>query len=635
MQSKYRILKQVGRGQFGKVFCGIDRETGKLVALKAFHPKQLPTTQFLRELRLLTSLQHPNIVRFCGLEYCPEGRYLVMDYCEAGTLRQVLDAVGQLSLSQSLKIITDILLGLSHAHTQGIVHRDLKPENILLTIAPAGWTAHLSDFGIARSMEDLNGEGVGLGDTGSPAYMAPEQFYGRYSYASDLYAIGILLFELVVGERPFSGIPAALMQAHMNQPLVIPGTVPFLLQSVLRTALQKLPQRRFKSADEMLQSIRLAAEAVTATDLSHPFIAQATHEPALEFPEELRQDALANPIHCITVDAQQVYLGAGNVVHCRIYKDEHLTEMVQEQRMQLNAPVVRINPSPQGCYVFTHSPQHSTNHYSLYCLPTPNRFRSWEVAALAQSPDHAYGPQTHWLLTCWQAEALVAAIEPKGRWIAISGSEPTLPTSTNLQKLQQHPPSPCQIWQLPGVQTLPKAMPGPWPRQLMALDSRHGVSILPTLESLPGTHSTLRLFNRRGNCTDYFHLPVAVGLATVSPIPPHRLLAIEKDEPTLGLLVNLDPLKIARITLPFSPSLIEATEKGYVLANQDRQIALLDLEGQMVCHLELPTMVNEQVTAIAAYKDGLMVATWSGSQGALYTLDLQTHTHQKLSRDLS
>lgn len=128
----------------------------------------------------------------------------------------------------------------------------------MLSLDSTGWIARISDFGIARlNQEDYSSD---LGFTGSPAYMAPERFYGKYSPSSDLYAVGVLLFELAVGHRPFSGLPGELMSAHLTQPVNVPDTVPFLLRSTISTALQKLPARRFASATEMLKSIRLATE---------------------------------------------------------------------------------------------------------------------------------------------------------------------------------------------------------------------------------------------------------------------------------------------------------------------------------------------------------------------------------------
>ncbi|MDX2097382.1 MAG: serine/threonine-protein kinase, partial [Leptolyngbyaceae cyanobacterium bins.59] len=194
-RSKYRLLGLVGQGQFGRVFCAVHRKTGHLVALKDLDQKRFPTHKFLRELRFLLSLRHRNIVNCQALEHTRTGRYLVMDYCEGGTLRGLMEGEGCVDVAQSLKLTGDILAGLAHAHSRGIVHCDIKPENILLSFQEQQWVGQISDFGIARLSQEMAED---AGNTGSPAYMAPERFYGQYSPASDLYAVGVMLFELLV-----------------------------------------------------------------------------------------------------------------------------------------------------------------------------------------------------------------------------------------------------------------------------------------------------------------------------------------------------------------------------------------------------------------------------------------------------
>ncbi|MGD1918875.1 MAG: serine/threonine-protein kinase [Pleurocapsa sp.] len=261
-QSKYKILHCLGQGQYGRVFCAVHRQTKKLVALKELDRQKFPTRMFLRELGFLVTLQHPNIVSCRGLEYSQTGRFMVMDYCQGGTLRELMESKDKLDPAVSLKLITDILSGLEYARDRSIVHRDIKPENILLERRESGYITRIADFGIARLGEDVDATQIDTGDTGSPAYMAPEQFYGRYSHASDLYAVGVMLYELLVGDRPFLGAFSDLRNSHLNQTVNLPHTIPFLLRSTIHKALQKLPQRRFNSASEMLKSIRLAQVAL-------------------------------------------------------------------------------------------------------------------------------------------------------------------------------------------------------------------------------------------------------------------------------------------------------------------------------------------------------------------------------------
>ncbi|MES1024250.1 serine/threonine-protein kinase [Gloeocapsa sp. BRSZ] len=276
MNSQYQIIDLLGQGQFGRVFRAVHIPTGRLVALKELEKKRFPTYKFLRELQFLTKLQHPNIIGCQAIEHTEEGRYLVLDYWNRGDLRHFMQSNHSLSLIQSLKIITDVLSGLEYAHSCGVVHCDIKPENILLHQNETGWIACLADFGIAR----LSQENYPQINLGSPAYMAPEQFYGQFLPASDLYAVGVVLYEMLLSSRPFSGSPGELMSAHLTQSAKLPNTIPFLIRSIISTALQKLPTRRFSSATEMLKSVQLALviEQNLTTTEKKP-------QPALKFKE--------------------------------------------------------------------------------------------------------------------------------------------------------------------------------------------------------------------------------------------------------------------------------------------------------------------------------------------------------------
>ncbi len=260
IHDSYQILGLAGQGQYGRVFCARPRHGGDLVALKELPAERFPTPNLLRELRYLLTLNHPNITRCYALEHAREGRYLVLEYCEGGTLRELIDQVERglwLPVKQVLGFVDQILAGLDHAHRQGVIHCDVKPENILLKPTPQGWQLKLTDFGIARHPQPAPGE---ISATGSPAYMAPERFYGQFSPASDLYAVGIILLELLTGRRPFSGSPSQLMHAHLNQPFVCPEGIPKPLQALLEVALRKLPLRRFRTAAQMRSALAAFAQ---------------------------------------------------------------------------------------------------------------------------------------------------------------------------------------------------------------------------------------------------------------------------------------------------------------------------------------------------------------------------------------
>ncbi len=261
--SAYEMLGMVGKGQYGQVYCARRINTGELVALKELKLERFPTQNLLRELRYLLTLDHVNITRCDALEHAREGRYLVLEYCEGGTLRDLINQQTPLSYVQILNFIQQILAGLGHAHAQGLIHCDVKPENILLKPTADGWLLKLTDFGIARHQKREQGE---ITATGSPAYMAPERFYGDFSPASDLYAVGVILYELLVGRRPFSGSPLELMQAHLNQRPELDPLIPEPLRPILDCVLRKLPPRRFNTAVKMTEAIQLAAVALAEPD---------------------------------------------------------------------------------------------------------------------------------------------------------------------------------------------------------------------------------------------------------------------------------------------------------------------------------------------------------------------------------
>ncbi|MBD2089552.1 serine/threonine protein kinase [Microcoleus sp. FACHB-1515] len=334
-RSQYRILGLVGQGQYGRVYCAVHCTTGRLVALKLLEP-QFPTRQFLRELRFLLSVDHPNIVACRAIEHMPQGRSLVMDYCEGGTLRSLLSKT-RIPPLQAVQLVCNILAGLDHAHARGIVHCDIKPENVLLSIAPTGWNARLSDFGIARLSQECNHPGSG--QTGSPAYMAPERFYGQYSVRSDLYSVGVILFELLTGDRPFSGTPLELMSAHLNDSIDLSEVIPDCLQSIVKTALQKLPARRFDSAAQMQTALLKAASQLQNSPLLLPrSIAPASAQ------------LLSERIDYLAASASHRYWVTSSPRGIRLHRDK--TETIVPE------PVRSLLLRPQGCFVLTKTALH-------------------------------------------------------------------------------------------------------------------------------------------------------------------------------------------------------------------------------------------------------------------------------------
>jgi serine/threonine protein kinase len=640
--SRYRLLGLVGQGQFGRVYCASHRRTGHLVALKELNKERFPTRNFLRELRFLLSLQHPNIVNCHALEHTRTGRYLVMDYCEGGTLRSLMEEGVRLHPAQSLKLIADVLAGLDHAHSQGIIHCDIKPENILLTVQPDGWMAHISDFGIARLSREISKDGTG--NTGSPAYMAPERFYGQHSQSSDLYAVGILLFELLTGYRPFSGSPAELMSAHLNQPVKLPDTMPPGLQTIILTALQKLPARRFRSALEMLTQIQAATENLKS-ELDEAWLFPKLLQLAVSLPvsplKPLCQEILAAEVKQLKVEGfqqlppsspvdwkieqprsaqrpendegERLYRAFGCYVGCQTYPDGILRqgtipEKITLATVRLPDPVRQIMVRPQGCFVVTHR--------SIYRIPLGlfwpgvaqhEQKRLQHTGFESELPIHHQVPQL--IAEFWQD--FVAAIAPNGAWMATAVAD------------RDQGNTKLSIWHLSRMQPI-KSVFGSSAHlfQLMVLDSRHVATFSHRVDlqsTICITGVLIEVFTRRGNQVGSLNLPVPLRSLVSSPVP-YRLMAMEPANSDTVLLIDLKPLRISRIGVEISPVLAEAASWGYVLMDATGQIVLLDRYGQPFGRIDGPA----HPTAIAILDPyGLLISTWNNGQGSLYTLDLR------------
>jgi len=643
-RSKYRLLGLVGQGQFGRVYCAVHRKTGQLFALKALDKARFPTHQFLRELRFLLSLRHPNIVTCYALEHTPTGRYLVMDYCEGGTLRGVMGDEVCLHPAQALKLVVDVLAGLAHAHRKGIVHCDVKPENVLLHLQAEGWTARITDFGIARLSQEIASDGTG--NTGSPAYMAPERFYGQHSPASDIYSVGILLFELLTGDRPFSGAPADLMAAHLNQPVQLPESVPAALKPIILTALQKLPARRFHSALEMQRAIQQAAATLDAsldpaweaeTVLKAPTPPTKTsftslHQEALE--QEVRQlvalsipgkmDSEPNTIGGSTIAGDRIYRVAGNRLTCQIYPDGMLSDDPGLLTLGRQFPLIQVRSPepmreillrPQGCFAIAQR--------SVYLIPThllqPSIPSPGKKTSQADSPDPTTG-QTAPLLIAKFSQDFLATIDPRGHWMATT----TLDGNKTSQSIVfwHLPPSPPREPHYPVRSITQSTYPTRRLFQLQGLDSRHLATFSHLVDPATGVCITgvwLQLWTRRGTAVGELRLPIPLRLV-LPAIQPYRLLALEPGYPTCALLIDLKPIRILRVCVGIAPTLMATANWGYVLMDASGQIVLLNLYGDPLGQIQGPA----HPTAIALLPPyALLIATWHNEHGCLHTVDLR------------
>ncbi len=260
--NRYKILERLGGGGMSVVWKAYDLVLDRNVALKVLRPEMSEDDEFIsrfrREAQSVASLSHPNIVSIYDVGEDSGLYFIVMELVEGETLRDRLKARGRLPVSEALEITSKICQGLGHAHARRIIHRDIKPQNILIT--PQG-DVKVADFGIARA---LGGVSTTSRDVviGSAPYLSPEQAKnGTVSVRSDLYSLGVVLYEMLTGKPPFGGespVAVALQHVQGEVPKVADARpdVPPQVDELVQVALAKNPADRFSSADHMLGAIK-------------------------------------------------------------------------------------------------------------------------------------------------------------------------------------------------------------------------------------------------------------------------------------------------------------------------------------------------------------------------------------------
>jgi eukaryotic-like serine/threonine-protein kinase len=261
LQDRYRIVEPIAAGGMGVVYKAERVGLGRHVAIKFLHARAASNPslrkRFETEARAASRMNHPSCVAVIdfGLEDdCP---YIVMDFVAGRTLRTMLDR-GPLPVPRALAIARQVIAGLAHAHAHGVIHRDLKPENILVAADALGEHALLGDFGCARIGGEMRSISRNMA-IGTPSYMAPEQTLGAsVDTRTDVYGAGVLLYELLADRKPFeSRKPFDLMALHRDAPVpwfddVAPErAIPPAIEAVVRRALAKSPDARYRSAIEL------------------------------------------------------------------------------------------------------------------------------------------------------------------------------------------------------------------------------------------------------------------------------------------------------------------------------------------------------------------------------------------------
>ena len=261
----FTILEEIGRGGMATVYSAMQKSMSRKVAVKILPRHFMHSPDFIerfeREVDVISKLEHPHILPIYDYGEADGVPFIAMRYLGGGSMAQMVRR-GIPQLEELVKPFQQVAEALDYAHQQGIIHRDLKPGNIMLD---EYGNAYLSDFGIARVMDsNLTGSAI----IGTPAYMSPEQAHGVHIDArSDIYSLGIVLFELITGREPYQAeTPMSLLMMHINEPIPpiaeFRDGVPPIVQDVINTATAKNPDDRYASASELANAFEEALRGI-------------------------------------------------------------------------------------------------------------------------------------------------------------------------------------------------------------------------------------------------------------------------------------------------------------------------------------------------------------------------------------
>ena len=277
LAGRYRVTGLLGGGGMAVVYKATDEVTGETVAVKALRSEYVSDAAFLRRLRreaeAVRRLSHPGVVAVRDVAENDGHPFLVLEYVEGTTLKQYIRETAPLPPAEAVSIACRVLSVLQHAHEHGVIHRDIKPQNILIT---RDARVMVTDFGIARASGTTTTVVDHGAMVGTAQYFAPEQARGLpASERSDLYAVGVILFEMLTGRLPFDGdTPVAVAMQHLGKrpprPSEINPSVPRALEAIVLKALAKDPDRRYPSAAAMREDLERFLEGRPVLALADP-----------------------------------------------------------------------------------------------------------------------------------------------------------------------------------------------------------------------------------------------------------------------------------------------------------------------------------------------------------------------------
>ncbi|MFK8183134.1 MAG: serine/threonine-protein kinase [Phormidesmis sp.] len=555
----YHVLGLVGQGQFAQVYCAVHRYTGQIIAIKQTRHVREQASQ---EAFILPKLDHPNIVDCYGIVRTDHNYRFALEYCESGTLRNYLDAFCPMPLAQAKSLLIHILSGLSHIHDKAIVHGDLKPENILLTIGAKGLVAKLSDFGSAQLHASAANQGSQSSlEIGSPTYAAPERFEGQVSYATDLYSIGVILYEMLLGDRPFSGPPQALRHAHTHTPVPHPKQLSAPAIQLLTTALHKDPHQRFGSATAMLSAVQRLS-TLYSSDVS----------PSRETSREASTAHTRSPAkHAIAP-------------------------------LQAAHSIEELISTAKGCCIKT---------ASAFYLLTPQHQLS-HIAALQPHTQVAVAPEGQWVLSLNEQLNESEHHHQTGNFSTLSHEEniKSHPARSVVFKISPSLPTNFKVRQVLALNN----------RYLLRVKT-----LCQANETTkPGTTTVLEGFTRRAQFVGQLIVNLPLHHVALTQMP-YQLIACanaENSAQAAAVIITLKPFQIRYLSCPSPPHCACATPWGYVVVCQNT-ILFFDRSNNLIKTIEDLPVISTGVCAIASLSpQQLLLATPQSNQSSLHVLNL-------------
>jgi serine/threonine protein kinase/Tfp pilus assembly protein PilF len=286
---RYQIIEELGKGGMGKVYKAIDKEINAKVALKLIKPEisadSKTIERFRNELKIARDISHKNVCRMYDINKVEGFYFITMEYVSGEDLKSFLRRSRQLAIGTAIAIAKQVCEGLSEAHKSGVVHRDLKPSNIMID---KDGNARIMDFGIARSLKTKGITGVGV-MIGTPEYMSPEQVEGKDTdQRSDIYSLGIILYEMVTGRVPFEGdTPLSIAVKHKTEaprePKELNPQIPEDLSRLILRCMEKDKAKRYPQAGELLSQLNNLEKGISTTGGIFP-----EQKPAAETTSEIK-----------------------------------------------------------------------------------------------------------------------------------------------------------------------------------------------------------------------------------------------------------------------------------------------------------------------------------------------------------